>query len=114
MSIFQLLAVLFALLMMYVVNIHRKKARLSSIEVSFWLSVWLLFTVMAIFPNMLTGLAGLLSFSRVFDLLVFVAMMMVTALVFHNYLLQRENSRKIDELVRKQAFASHEKDVKKA
>ena len=40
MSIFQVIALLFALLMMYVVNIHRRKLRLSLIEVAFWFSMW--------------------------------------------------------------------------
>jgi hypothetical protein len=113
MSIFQILALLFALMMMYVVNIHRKKARLSLLEVSFWMSTWFVFIVIAIFPNLLTGIAGILNFSRVFDLLVVIAFMVVSWLVFRSYLIEKENTRKIDELVRKQAILRHEKTSKK-
>lgn len=114
MSIFQILALLFALFMVYVVNIHRKKAQLSRVEVSFWLSMWSIFIFVALFPNVLSGLAGALSFSRVFDLLIVIAFMILSWLVFSSYLIQKENSRKIEELIRKQAIDTHEgKNAKK-
>lgn len=112
MSIFQTFALLFALMMMYVVNIHRKKAKLSSLEVSFWLSTWFVFIVIALFPHLLLGIAGILNFSRVFDLLVVVAFMVVSWLVFRSYLIQKENTQKIDDLVRKQAISRLEKTDK--
>lgn len=108
MSSFQVLAILFAFFMIYVVNIHRRKAELSKIEVSFWLTMWSIFVFVAMFPNILIGLAGVLSFSRVFDLLVVVALMIITWLVFHSYLIQKESRQKIDEIVRKQAIRNFE------
>lgn len=104
MSIFQVGATLFALFMLYVVNIHRRKLRLTRLEVFFWYSMWFLFIVIALFPELLLGIAGTLKFARVFDFLVVVALMVLTIIVISNYFIQRENARKLEEVVRKIAL----------
>jgi hypothetical protein len=100
MSIFQMGATLFALFMLYVVNIHRRKLRLSRSEVFFWYSMWLFFIFLSLFPQVLIGITQTLSFARVFDFLVVVAFMVLTIIVVTNYFLQRENHRKLEEIVR--------------
>lgn len=100
MSVFQVVAILFALFMLYVVNIHRRKLRLTRLEVFFWYSAWILFMVIAIMPDLLTGIAGTLKFARVFDLLVVVALMVITVVVMSNYFMQRENTKKLEQVVR--------------
>ncbi|NCN82805.1 MAG: DUF2304 domain-containing protein [Candidatus Pacebacteria bacterium] len=104
MSLFQLIALLFALFMLYVVNIHRRKLRLSRIEQAGWYSLWVGFVIIALFPNLLLGITDLVSFSRVFDLLIVAALMILTTLVVTNYFLQRENNRKLEEIVRQFAL----------
>ena len=104
MSIFQIGATLFALFMMYVVSIHRRKSRLSLFEVGFWYSMWFVFIVISIFPNLLLGISGALNFQRVFDLLLVLALMVLTGLVVLSYFTQKENKRKLEEFVRKQAI----------
>lgn len=100
MSIFQSIALLFALFMLYVVNIHRRKLRLSKTEQLGWYSLWIAFVGIALFPNLLLGVTSLISFSRVFDLLIVASLMVITTLVVTNYFLQRENNRKLEEIVR--------------
>ena len=104
MSIFQIGATLFALFMMYVVSIHKRKSRLSLIEVSFWYSMWFSFIVISIFPNLLLGISSALNFQRVFDLLLVLALMVLTALVVMSYFTQKENQKKLETFVRKQAI----------
>ena len=106
MSIFQVGSVLFALFMLYVVNIHKRKSTLSLTEVSFWYGVWILFIFVAMFPDVLSGLAGVLRFSRVFDLLVVIAMMILSSVVFTSYLAQKENTKELEELIRTLAIRS--------
>lgn len=107
MSIFQLGAVLFGLSMLYLVSIQRKKARLSDMEVSFWYTTWGLFIVIALFPILLIDIANLFHFSRVFDLLVVVALMVLSVVVLVSYFAYKEQSGKFEDLVRK--IAIHEK-----
>jgi len=108
MSLFQVIATLFALFMLYVVNIHRRKLQLNSAEQLFWYALWIAFIVIAIFPNLLLGVARLVRFERVFDLLVVGSSMVITTLVVTNYFLQRENNRKLEEVIR--TFALKEAD----
>jgi hypothetical protein len=104
MSIFQIAASLFALFMIYVVSIHKNKTKLSSLEVSFWYAMWVLFIVISLFPNLLLGIAQTLNFSRVFDLLLVLALMVLTSIVVLSYFVQKENQKKLEEFVRKQAI----------
>src|SRR5688572_1352139 len=104
MSIFQVGATLFALFMIYVVTIHKRKSKLSKVEVSVWYSMWGLFVIIALFPDLLLGITQKLSFQRVFDLLLVLALMVLTVLVVLSYFMQKENQKKLEEFVRKQAI----------
>lgn len=104
MTIFQIAAAIFGLFMLYVVNIHHRKQRFSRVEQFFWLSLWSVFIVIALFPALLTGLTTTLKFSRVFDLLVVAALMVLTVLVISSYFIQRENSKKLEDLIREMAI----------
>jgi hypothetical protein len=104
MSTFQIGSVLFALFMLYVVSIHKKKKTLSIVEASFWCSLWILFILIAIFPNLLLGITGFLKFARVFDLLVVMAFMIISIVVFLSYFNQKESQKKLEEFIRRQAI----------
>ncbi len=109
MSAFQMIAVLFGLFMLYVIHVHHRRAALTFIEVSFWFSTWSLFIVLTTFPELLSGIAGALQFSRVFDLLIVIALMVLSFVVIYSYLLQREIDLKIEELIRRQALSNHDR-----
>lgn len=104
MSIFQWIATFFAAAMVYLVNIHRRKLSLSQGEVFFWYALWFSFFVLALFPNTLLGLVQVLRFSRVFDLLTVMAMMVLTAIVFISYFKQKESSKRLEDFVRQDAI----------
>lgn len=103
MSFFQISAILFAFFMMYVIGIHRRKAALTKIEVSFWYSMWFIFIAIAVFPHWLLGLAGIFNFARVFDLLTVIAFMILSLLIFSTYLSQKDTKHKIEKLIRELA-----------
>lgn len=111
MSIFQIAATLFALFMMYVVTIHNRKKHISITEYSFWCTTWVMFIIIALFPDLMLGISGALSFSRVFDLLIVIALMILTTIVFTSYMTHKENTKKLEELVRK--FAIEKRNEKK-
>lgn len=104
MSIFQIVATLFALFMIYVTRTHTLKQRFSAVETLFWYALWGVFIIAALFPNLLIGVTDLLHFSRVFDLLLVGALMVLTVIVVLNYFQQRENSRKWEEFIRQRAI----------
>lgn len=110
MTVFQTLTLLFALLMLYVVIIHYKKKTLGLGAASFWASLWVIFIVISLFPNLLLGITGALNFSRVFDLLVVIAFMIISLVVFLSYFRVRELEKKLEKYVRSDALKSGQKN----
>lgn len=109
MSIFQLIAIVFATFMIYVVRVKSKKYRLSNLETYGWYAIWGGFIILALFPNLLLGVVGILNFGRVFDLLTVIAFMILSALVLYLYLTLKEIRIKLEDMVRKDAIKSAQK-----
>jgi hypothetical protein len=90
MTLFQLGSVLFSLIMLYLISVHKKKAVLSKLEMSFWALVWIGFIFIALFPQTMQSAVETLQFARLFDFLLIIALMILTILVFISYLKIRE------------------------
>lgn len=105
----QIIAVLFAIFMIYVVFLHWKRKDINGGEVFFWTVLWLGFVVVTLSPKILETISQLLFFARVMDLLMIIAFMILAFLGFQNYVSNKRTEKKIEELVRKEAMS----DVKK-
>lgn len=112
MSIFQIIAIFFALFMMYVTRIHKKQLAFSLAETLLWYSLWIVFAALALFPNLLTGITDLLHFARVFDLLIVGALMLLTVIVVLTNFNQRADSKRIERFVREHAIKNAHKKSK--
>ena len=106
MTLFQLTALLFALFMAYVTRVHQQRAKLSKLEAFLWYSLWIFFSILAIFPNLLIGISEYFYFDRVFDLLVVGALMLLSFLVIRSYFKYREIQVQIEKLIREQAITN--------
>ena len=111
MNIFQIIAILFALFMMYSVTLYGKKKLLSGVETSFWVATWSFFIVIAVFPDLLIGISRSLNFARVFDLLIVGALMVLT---FFNYIRHKKLESKLEQLVRDTAIETQGANAKKS
>jgi len=105
----QIIAILFAIFMIYVSFLYWKRKDFNGGEIFFWIALWLGFIIITLFPNILQGLTKLLFFTRVMDLLMVVAFMILALFGFLNHVSNRRMEKKIEELVRKEA----KKDVGK-
>lgn len=105
MSIFQLISILFATFMIYVVRVKSKKYHLSKLETWAWYSIWALFAFLAVFPNILLGVVHALNFGRVFDLLVVIAFMIITSVIVYLYFAVKELQTKLEHNVRKESLS---------
>lgn len=112
MSAFQILSVLFALFMLYTVQIHANKNTITKSEKYLWFSLWIFFIILAVFPGLLTGLSNELRFSRVFDLLIVVAFMIVSVVTFNNYFSEKKLRQKLENIIRKDAIETTKKSSK--
>lgn len=109
MSIFQIIAICFALFMIYVVRVKSKKYKLSRLESWGWSLIWVVFAILSIFPNLLLGVVHTLNFGRVFDLLVVGALMVLTTIVFFLYFTVKGLQKKLEEFVRSEAMKDSSK-----
>lgn len=105
----QIIAILFAIFMLYVAFLHWKRKDIGGAEIFLWTAIWLGFILVALFPDFLLNITKKLFFARVLDLLIVIAFMILAFLGFQNYVANRRMERKIEELVRKEAL----KDSKK-
>lgn len=99
----QIIALIFALFMMYLIFVHYKKRNLSFSENLFWQVVWLGFIYLTLFPHSLDPLLGTFKIIRVLDLAMIIAFMILTILGVTNYIRQKEIERKIEKLVKELA-----------
>jgi len=106
MSIFQIIAVLFALFMMYVIRVKNRRYKLNVLETAGWYVIWGSFVIIALFPNMLLGIVDSLHFGRVFDLLVVAALMFLTTLLIFAYFKVKELDAKLEKYTRDEALKS--------
>ncbi len=109
MSFFQLIATIFAVFMLYVVRIKSRKYLVSKLESFGWYLIWGGFCILALFPNLLLGVVGILNFGRVFDLLTVIAFMILSALVLFLYFSVKELKIKLEKVVRNDAIETTSK-----
>jgi len=105
----QIIAILFAIFMIYIAFLHWKRKDINGGEIFFWAILWLGFIVITLFPDLLQNVTQKLFFTRVMDFLMVIAFMILAFLGFQNHVSNRRMERKIEELVRKEAT----KDVEK-
>lgn len=105
----QIIAILFAIFMIYVAFLHWKRRDINGGEIFFWVILWLGFIIITLFPDILQNITQKLFFTRVMDFLMVVAFMILAFLGFQNYISNKRMEKKIEELVRKQAIKNVEK-----
>lgn len=104
MILLQSIATLFALFMIYVVRIHRKKSHLTSFEFGAWIAIWSIFIFLNLFPQTIQEIAQSLHIARVFDLLVMVSLMIIVFLTFNNWIENKKIEKKLESIIRKRAL----------
>jgi hypothetical protein len=100
----QIIGILFALIMLYVTFLHKKRKELSSLEFSFWLILWFIFIYVTAFPSSLDFIVKSLNVTRAFDLLIVLGFLFLISLGLYNYFLEKNNRKKIEKIVRKIAL----------
>ena len=100
----QLIGFIFAVFMAYYSFLHYKRGDFTIKEFSFWIVMWIMLIIISLFPGILDIFVKKLNFSRTFDLLVVVGLILLIAMFFYLYLLLRSNQRKLEQLVRNLAY----------
>jgi hypothetical protein len=104
----QVLGILFALGLIYLVFLNYKRREFSKAEFLAWLFFWAVFIAITLFPRVLDKFTKTMSITRVMDLLTVLGLLFVTVLAFHNYVTVKKNANKLETVVRKIALAKAE------
>ncbi len=104
MILLQILSLVFGLFMIYVARIHLMKQHIQRVEFFLWFAIWIGFIFLAIFPQSISGVAQTLKISRVFDLLMIIALMILSFLSFQNRIDAKKLEKKFEKLIRKNAI----------
>jgi hypothetical protein len=97
----QVIAILFALSMIYFALHSYKRGELGAMEINSWVVVWMLAIVVIVFPELLRRFALTFLVTRVFDLMVIGGFVLVIGLVGSAYLRTKRLEKKLEDLVRK-------------
>ena len=100
----QILGTLFAIFMMYYTFLHYKRKELTVKEYVFWIGLWLVFVVLALFPQILKPILKPIGFARALDFFIVAGFLFLIGSMFYIYLLVRGNQKRLEELVRKMAM----------
>lgn len=97
----QIIAILFALTMIYFALLNYKRREINGAEIAGWLVVWGGTMIVVIFPELLRTFASTFLVTRVFDLMVVGGFVIVISLVSAAYMKSKRNEKKLEDLVRK-------------
>ncbi|MBW2981206.1 DUF2304 domain-containing protein [Candidatus Woesearchaeota archaeon] len=100
----QILGTLFGVFMAYYTFLHYKRKELTVKEYSFWLVLWILFIIVAIFPQILDPIVKSLNLVRTMDFFIILGFMFLIGALFYTYTIVRINQNKLEEIVRKIAI----------
>ncbi len=106
----QITGILFSLFMIYFALLHYKKGELNGIEISCWVAIWVAVILIVIFPEVVRLYAASFAISRVLDLLIGGAFVVIFIMVASAYVKVNKLEKKLEELVRKIAL-NDKKDV---
>jgi len=106
----QILGVLFALFFIYYTFLHRKRNELTIKEYIVWVSLWILFIILTLFPGILKPIIEPIGFARTMDFFIVAGFMFLIGSLFYVYLIVRGNQKRIENIVRKTAFEKKEEE----
>jgi hypothetical protein len=100
----QITGILFSLFMIYFALLHFKKGQLNGMEISSWITIWTLVILVVIFPEVVRVYAQSFAISRVLDLLIGGAFVIIFIMVASSYVKVNKTEKRLEDLVRKLAL----------
>jgi hypothetical protein len=105
----QIIAILFALSMIYFASHSYKRKELAKFEIISWVALWTAAIFVTMFPDYLRSFARDVLLTRVLDLMVIGGFLLVISLVASAYVRTKKLEKKLEELVRKDAIKNSKK-----
>ena len=109
----QIIAIIFAFLMIYLAILHRRRGELDRTEIISWVTIWAVTIFVVIFPEILRTFAKTFFITRLFDLMVVGGFVLVIAMATRTYMGTKRMEKKLEEYVRTEALKNAKKKSKK-
>ena len=103
----------FSLMMIYMAIVHYKKGSLNGMEIATWSVIWILTIFVVIFPDVVRTYSETFAVSRVLDLLIAGAFVLVISMVASAYIRVNYIEKKLNDLVRKLSLKDSDSKSKK-
>lgn len=100
----QVVAIVFALMMIYFAYLHYLRGEINGMEIFSWFLIWTITIGIVIFPQLLQTFAQTFAITRVFDLMVVGAFILVISIAYKTYIRTKKLEKKMEELVREEAL----------
>ncbi len=109
----QIIAIIFAFLMIYLAILHRRRGEIDRTEIISWVTIWIVTIFIVIFPEILRTFAKTIFITRLFDLMVVGGFVLVIAMVTRTYVSTKRMEKKLEDYVRQEALKNVKKKNKK-
>lgn len=100
----QVVAIIFALWMIYFTFLHFRRGEFTKSELVIWQVLWVGLVAVVIYPNSVKFILNTFKISRTFDLIVITGIVVLFGITFRNYVLLRRVERKFEDMVRKESL----------
>lgn len=100
----QIIALIFALIMIYFAYLHYRRGEINGFEILFWCIAWIGAIFVALFPEVFRVFSATISISRAFDLAMIGGFILVIPIVYSAYIRTKRIEKKLEELIRKDAL----------
>jgi len=105
----QILAIIFALWMIYFSYLHFRRGEFKRIEFVLWQLLWIGLVIVVIFPKSVKFILETFSITRTFDLVVVVGIVVLFGVTFRNYVIVKRIEKKVEDVIRHEALKDIEK-----
>jgi len=109
----QIVGSLFGLFMIYYSFLIYKRKEFTAKEFIFWLFLWVMFIVIALFPFLLDPIVKKIGFLRALDLLTIIGFLFLITAIFYTYTVVRKIQKKLETIVREIAMKKTSNNNKK-
>lgn len=108
----QIIALIFALVMIYIAYVHYKKGEINGLEIIFWLACWMGAIGIIIFPEAFKVFSSTIAISRAFDLAILGGFILIIPLVYFSHVKTNRLEKKLEDFVRQEALNVLKNDKK--
>ncbi|MDP2683932.1 MAG: DUF2304 domain-containing protein [bacterium] len=104
----QIIAIIFAIWMIYFSYLHFRRGEFKKIEFILWQVLWIGLIIVVIYPSSVKFILETFNINRTFDLVVIVGVVVLFGITFRNYVLLKRTEKKLVDLIRQEGL----KDIK--